>query len=387
MRVRDDLNRALHRLLEQDPTLYLLGEDVLDPYGGAFRVTSGLSGRFPERVIGTPLSETALVGVAGGLALTGCSAIVEIMFADLLGLCFDQILNFVSKSVSMYGRTVRMPVMIRCPVGGNRGYGPTHSQSPQKHFIGIPDLVVAEMSPFHDNLQVMERLLREGLPSLFFEDKILYTRHRYGDGIVDDVFRFDFPGGEWARVYAEPEHEIDCLLVVPGGLAWSASRRRGPREPAGRRRPPCSSSARCGEGSPVPLRPSTPAAARSPTRVTWNAPCSSRGRPSNEPSRSTGMHEIVLPKLNSNDISYVLIEWLFDEGRPVPRNSTVAVVETSKAIEDIVAGGTGLLRKDVQVGQECPVGSVIGRLLTEEELLAEEERLPPPGDPAAPAVT
>src|SRR5262249_26304532 len=132
--------------------------------------------RFPERVLSTPISENGLLGVANGLALAGCPVIAELMFGDFIALGFDQILNFAAKSVMMYGRPVRLPVIIRCPVGGNRGYGPTHSQSPQKHLIGIPELRLCELSPFHDAHETLEHALAAGQPCVFFEDKVLYTR-------------------------------------------------------------------------------------------------------------------------------------------------------------------------------------------------------------------
>src|SRR3954451_4162331 len=173
MRVAESINAALHDALADDPALYLLGEDVLDPYGGAFKVTRGLSTRFPRQVLTTPISEGGIVGVAGGLALAGDRAIVEIMFSDFVTLAFDQIVNFAAKSVSMYGRRVAMPVIVRCPTGGGRGYGPTHSKSLQKHFIGVPNLSVHEVSPFHHNDTVLTRLLAGGAPALLFEDKVL----------------------------------------------------------------------------------------------------------------------------------------------------------------------------------------------------------------------
>src|SRR6266566_10032710 len=115
-RVVHNLNRALHALLERDDKLYIFGQDIVDPYGGAFGVTRGLSSAFPERVLATPISENAMVGVANGLALCGNKVIVEIMFGDFIGLAFDQLLNFTSKAVAMYGKTVPMPVVVRCPV-------------------------------------------------------------------------------------------------------------------------------------------------------------------------------------------------------------------------------------------------------------------------------
>jgi pyruvate/2-oxoglutarate/acetoin dehydrogenase E1 component len=219
-RVADNLNRALHRLFEDDPRVYLLGEDILDPYGGAFKISKHLSTRHPDRIIGTPLSESGMIGVANGLALCGDKAIVEIMFGDFIALGFDQILNFAAKSVSMYGRGLPMHLLIRCPVGGNRGYGPTHSQCLQKHFIGIPHLALFELSPFHDNQTLLPSLLAQGQPVILFEDKVLYTRPMCLDGVVDDLFRADFLDREhnYARVFIDSPARHDCLVIAPGGL-------------------------------------------------------------------------------------------------------------------------------------------------------------------------
>lgn len=222
MRVSENLNQALHDLLTDDPGLYLLGEDIADPYGGAFKVTKGLTTRFPDRVLTTPLSEGGLVGVAAGLALAGQSAIVEIMFGDFVALAFDQIVNFASKSVSMYGRQVPMPVVVRCPVGGGRGYGPTHSQSLQKHFVGVPGLSLYEMSPFHDNCLLLRDILRRGEPAMFFEDKSLYGRRMFTNGAVDKLFSYDLAIPGVARVFAEQADVADCVMIAPGGVAQKA---------------------------------------------------------------------------------------------------------------------------------------------------------------------
>jgi pyruvate/2-oxoglutarate/acetoin dehydrogenase E1 component len=222
MRVSENLNQALHELLADDPNLYLLGEDIADPYGGAFKVTKGLTTRFPDRVLTTPLSEGGLVGIAGGLALAGQSAIVEIMFGDFIALAFDQIVNFASKSVSMYGHRVSMPMLVRCPVGGGRGYGPTHSQSLQKHFVGVPGLSLYEMSPFQDNGPVLREILARGEPGIFFEDKRLYAMRMFTDGVVDKLFSYDLAIPGFARVFAEQAEAADCVVIAPGGVAQKA---------------------------------------------------------------------------------------------------------------------------------------------------------------------
>ncbi|KAA9373306.1 alpha-ketoacid dehydrogenase subunit beta [Microbispora cellulosiformans] len=221
MRLAEQLNRALHSLLE-DPHVYLLGEDIADPYGGAFKVTKGLSTRFGERVVTTPISESAIVGAATGLALAGDVAIVEVMFADFVALAFDQLVNFAGKSVSMYGHRVPLRLVVRCPTGGGRGYGATHSQSLQKHFIGVPGLSIYEMSPFHDVEAVFREMIDRAEPALFFEDKILYTRQSFSGGVVDELFRYDHDPAGNARVFVDRPGDADCALIAPGGVAHRA---------------------------------------------------------------------------------------------------------------------------------------------------------------------
>ncbi|MGC4897474.1 alpha-ketoacid dehydrogenase subunit beta [Micromonospora sp. DT31] len=216
-RVSAGLNHALHDLFADDDRLFLLGEDILDPSGGAFGVTRGLSTAFPRRVFGTPISEGGMTGVAAGLALCGDRAIVEVMFGDFITLCVDPLVNFISKSVSMYGRRLPMGVVVRCPVGGNRGYGPTHSQNPQKHLFGVPHLQLLELSPLHDPRRTLSRALASGEPAVFFEDKVLYTTPEYRAGRIDDCLRLAPVDESWMMVDAEAG-PADWLVVAPGGL-------------------------------------------------------------------------------------------------------------------------------------------------------------------------
>lgn len=216
MRVAENLNAALHSLLEARPDLYVLGEDIVDPYGGAFKITKGLSRQFPDQVLTTPISENAITGMAAGLALAGDQAIVEMMFGDFITLAFDQIVNFASKSVTMYGSRLPMRMVVRCPVGGGRGYGPTHSQSPQKFFVGVPNLALYEVSPFRDNLEVFAEMLGRGEPCVLFEDKVLYTRQMYA---VPEPFVVHVDDGV-ATVHVE-DHP-DFVLIAPGGMAYRA---------------------------------------------------------------------------------------------------------------------------------------------------------------------
>lgn len=174
--VLESLNTALHRALENDSRVYILGEDILDPYGGAFKVTRGLSTRFPERVLTTPISEAAIVGVATGMALRGLRPIVEIMFGDFITLAADQIINHAAKFRWIYNEQVHVPLVIRTPMGGRRGYGPTHSQSLEKLFLGVPGLKILAPNTLGNPGALLEAAIADEEPVLFIEHKLLYPR-------------------------------------------------------------------------------------------------------------------------------------------------------------------------------------------------------------------
>jgi pyruvate/2-oxoglutarate/acetoin dehydrogenase E1 component len=219
-RIVENLNSALHRLCEEDTDLFVLGEDILDPYGGAFKVTRGLASKFPTRVLTTPISESALVGVAGGLALAGTKAIAEVMFGDFIALAFDPLVNFISKSVTMYGHRVPMHFVLRCPTGGHRGYGPTHSQCLQKHLIGIPNLSLYEVTPFHDNYVVLSALLKLGSPCILFEDKGLYTARMLSLGPLDELLQARTVAGSDSVLISSPHFRSPkILLLCHGGMS------------------------------------------------------------------------------------------------------------------------------------------------------------------------
>jgi 2-oxoisovalerate dehydrogenase E1 component len=136
--VRKDINNSLINIFTSNQELVMWGEDVEDPYGGAFKITQGLSLKFPKRIINTPISEGTIVAMGIGRALMGKSTMVEIMFSDFLSLAYDQILNSASKLITMFGEKKILPLIIRCANGPNNGYGPTHSQDVSVHFFGIP---------------------------------------------------------------------------------------------------------------------------------------------------------------------------------------------------------------------------------------------------------
>jgi len=185
--VLDSLNTHLHQVMGADERVYLIGEDLLDPYGGAFKVTRGLSDKFPQRVLTTPISEAGIVGVAGGMALRGLRPVVEIMFGDFLALAADQIINSLSKFRWMYNDQVEVPVVIRTPMGGRRGYGPTHSQTLEKHFIGVPGLRVVAPCALGDPGQLLaDAISSNHQPLLFVENKLLYLKKVADEEVLGD---------------------------------------------------------------------------------------------------------------------------------------------------------------------------------------------------------
>jgi len=170
------LNDGLHEAMEENQRVIFIGEDILDPYGGAFKVAKGISTKFPDRVYSTPISEAAIMGIANGLALRGFIPVVEIMFGDFITLAFDQILNHLSKFSSMYNGKVSPHLVIRTPMGGYRGYGPTHSQSLEKFLIGIPNIDVLYPSHLHPLKTMLKKAINQGSkPIIFLENKLLYS--------------------------------------------------------------------------------------------------------------------------------------------------------------------------------------------------------------------
>ena len=185
--VLESLNTALHQLFAQDERVYLLGEDILDPYGGAFKVTRGLSDAYPQRVLSTPISEAGIVGIATGMALRGLRPIVEIMFGDFITLTADQVINHMTKFRWMYNDKVRVPLVIRTPMGGRRGYGPTHSQTLEKLFLGVPGLHVLAPCDLGDPGSLLKFAVEQvDDPVLFVENKLLYLSPLIESTITED---------------------------------------------------------------------------------------------------------------------------------------------------------------------------------------------------------
>ena len=176
IRYRRALNEALQEELERDPTVLLIGEDLRDPFGGTYKVTAGLTDAFGhERILNTPISEGALVGVALGAALRGLRPVVELMYLDFALLASDQIVNQAAKIRYMTGGQVSVPLTIRTQGGAYKSSAAQHGQSLEAWFAHIPGLLVALPSDPADAKGLLKTAIRSNDPVLFIEHKSLYT--------------------------------------------------------------------------------------------------------------------------------------------------------------------------------------------------------------------
>jgi 2-oxoisovalerate dehydrogenase E1 component len=203
------LNLAYHSMFSTNDKAIMLGEDIDDPYGGAFKVTKGLSEVFGARVYSTPIAENGILGVSIGLAISGFRPIAEIMFADFVTLAADQIINSAAKYYYMFGEKVICPILVRLVSGGGRGYGPTHSQNMEKLFCGIPGLRVVAISEYH-NIDNLLRYINESdrAPVILVEDKKMYTRYH----------KIDLPVFMNFVKVRGTEFNIPPLVFTPKGL-------------------------------------------------------------------------------------------------------------------------------------------------------------------------
>jgi pyruvate dehydrogenase E1 component beta subunit len=214
---RDAINEALHLEMARDPSIIVLGEDVAggaggtgidEAAGGIFGVTKGLMTKFGrERVIDTPISESAIVGAAAGAALAGMRPVAELMFADFIGVCMDQIFNQAAKFRYMFGGKSRCPVVIRAATGAGMNMGAQHSQTMYPMITAVPGIKVVIPSNAYDAKGLLIEALRGDDPVMFFEHKALYPRK--GE-VPDEAYRIPF--GEAALV-REGEHVTVVALA------------------------------------------------------------------------------------------------------------------------------------------------------------------------------
>src|SRR3974390_471714 len=209
---REAIRQGIWEEMERDPTVFCIGEDI-GIYGGAFKVTDGFIDRFgPERVVDTPIAESAIVGAAFGASLTGMRPVAEFQFMDFLGCAFNQIVNMVAKA--HYRWNAPAPLVIRGPSGGNVHGGPFHSQNPEMWFVHAPGLKVVCPASAYDAKGLIKPSIRDNNPVIFFEHKYLYRR------IKEEVPEGDYvvPLGK-ARVAREGR---DLSVITYAAMVYTA---------------------------------------------------------------------------------------------------------------------------------------------------------------------
>jgi pyruvate/2-oxoglutarate/acetoin dehydrogenase E1 component len=173
--IAEALREAIAEEMERDERVFCIGEDIAVPggWGGAFTVTLGLEKKFPERMINTPIAELGFFGIACGAAMMGMRPIADVQYGDFLFLAFDQIVNNIAKMRYMSGGQIRMPLVMRAPVGAT-GRGSQHAQSMERYFTGVPGLKVIAVSNAFDAKGMLKSAVRDDNPVLIFEHKLLY---------------------------------------------------------------------------------------------------------------------------------------------------------------------------------------------------------------------
>jgi pyruvate dehydrogenase E1 component beta subunit len=202
--IAEALRDAIAEEMERDERVFCIGEDIGVPggWGGAFTVTLGLSERFPGRIIDTPIAELGFTGIAVGAAMMGMRPIADVQYGDFLFLASDQLINNAAKMRYMSGGKVKVPMVMRAPVGAT-GRGSQHAQSVERYFIGVPGLKVVAPSNAYDAKGLLKAAVRDDNPVIIFEHKLLYGAKgaRAEAGAVDATS--EIPDGD----YIVPLHQ------------------------------------------------------------------------------------------------------------------------------------------------------------------------------------
>ena len=186
--VAEALRKAIHDEMKRDSTVFCIGEDISIPggFGGAFTVTLGLEKDFRDRMIDTPISEIAIFGYACGAAIMGMRPIADVQYGDFLLCAMDQIVNQIAKMRYMSGGKIKVPIVMRAPVGVT-GRGAQHAQNLEPYFINCPGLKIVAPATAYDACGLLKAAVRDDDPVLIFEHKLLYGSKgpRQETGTVD----------------------------------------------------------------------------------------------------------------------------------------------------------------------------------------------------------
>jgi pyruvate dehydrogenase E1 component beta subunit len=196
--IAESLREGIAEEMRRDPSVFCMGEDIAVPggWGGAFTVTLGLEEEFPDRMLNTPIAELGFFGAAVGAAMMGMRPIVDVQYGDFLFLAMDQIVNNAAKMRYMSGGAIKVPMVMRAPVGAT-GRGAQHAQNLERFFTGVPGIKVVAVSDAYDAKGILKSAVRDDNPVLIFEHKLLYGSKgaRTEPGAVDATS--DVPEGDY----------------------------------------------------------------------------------------------------------------------------------------------------------------------------------------------
>ncbi len=206
------IRQALWEEMEADERVFILGEDV-GAYGGALKVTRGMLDAFGgDRVVDTPISESAIVGAAIGAAMMGMRPVAEMQFIDFIACAFNMITNFAAKS--RYRTGVGVPLVIRGPSGGGVHAGPFHSANVESYFVHTPGLKIVQPATAYDAKGLLKAAIRDPDPVLYFEHKFLYRR-----------IKEDLPDGDYTVPIgpaARRREGSDLAIITYGAMVHTA---------------------------------------------------------------------------------------------------------------------------------------------------------------------
>ncbi len=213
---RDAISAAIAEEMRRDPTVLVMGEDIGES-GGPLKTTVGLHDEFgPERIRDTPIAENGFVGAALGLAVTGYRPVVEIMFSDFLGVCFDQIVNSIAKHRFMSGGRVAVPLVIRAIGGGGLRFGPQHSQTGETWLLPFPGLKIVAASDPAEAYGMLKAAIRDDNPVVVIEHKALLGTTGSVQRGVDSLADLERPA---VRRVGKDVTIVASLAMVPRALA------------------------------------------------------------------------------------------------------------------------------------------------------------------------
>jgi 2-oxoisovalerate dehydrogenase E1 component beta subunit len=219
------IRQGLWEEMERDERVFILGEDI-GAYGGAFKMTEGFLQRFgEERVIDTPISESAIIGAACGAAMMGLRPVAEMQFIDFISCAFDMLTNYAAKS--RYRQGIGIPMVVRGPCGGGVHGGPFHSQNVESFFLNTPGLKMVEPSNPYDAKGLIKAAIRDDDPVLYFEHKLLYRN----PNIKQEVPAEDYivPIGKAAT----RREGTDISIITYGAMVYKALEAAGQLEQEG----------------------------------------------------------------------------------------------------------------------------------------------------------